>query len=104
MLITIQGRHAEYYFFAVFALIAIQEGLVFSNLLPLGLNVMPSAERALYMGTLNTVVGVLALISAFSGADCRNYRFRSVVLLTAIHDLERLAVWPAARTLAGPEH
>lgn len=84
MIISFEGRQAEYYFFAVFALIAIQEGLVFSNLLPLGLNVTPSTERALYMGTLNTLVGVLALISAFSGAIVETTGFEMLFVLTAI--------------------
>ncbi|MBN1564101.1 MAG: hypothetical protein JXA10_09680 [Anaerolineae bacterium] len=84
MFITIEGRHAEYYFFGVFGLIAIQQGLVFPNLLPLGLNVMPGTERALYMGTLNTWVGVITLVSAFSGVIVETTGFEVLFVLTAL--------------------
>jgi hypothetical protein len=84
MLIPIQDRSAEYYFFIVFGLIAIQQGLVFPNLLPLGLNVMPNAERALYMGTLNTLVGVLTLTSALSGAIVKTTGYEVLFVLTAV--------------------
>ena len=64
----IQDRAAEYFLFVIYSLYAAQAGLVASSLMALGLNVVPTQERALYLGAVNTFVGLVTLVSAFSGA------------------------------------
>ena len=80
----ISGRAAEYYMFLVYGLVALQQSLLASNLLALGLNVAPDAERALYMGALNTWVGLLLLVSMSSGLIAETIGYEALFLLTAL--------------------
>ncbi|HVO69668.1 MAG TPA: MFS transporter [Aggregatilineaceae bacterium] len=79
----VRGRAAEYYMIPVYSLTAIQRGLVFSNLMALGLNVTPSGERPLYMGALNTWIGIVVLAGLFSGVMAEVIGFEALFALTA---------------------
>jgi len=79
----IRDRAAEYYMIPVYSLTAIQRGLVFSNLMALGLNVSPSNERPLYMGALNTWVGIVGLAGMLSGVMAELIGFEALFALTA---------------------
>jgi dipeptide/tripeptide permease len=57
---------------------------VFSNLMALGLNVTPSGERPLYMGALNTRIGVVVLAGLFSGVMAEVIGFEALFALTAV--------------------
>jgi MFS family permease len=80
----VRQRAAEYYMIPVYSLIAIQRGLVFSNLMALGLNVTPSGERPLYMGALNTWIGVVGLAGLLSGVMAEVIGFEALFALTAV--------------------
>ena len=87
----IRGRTAEYYLIPVYGLMAIQQGLIFSNLMALGLNVTPSQERALYMGTLNTWLGLVILFGALSGVIAKLIGFQGLFMLS--FTLSCLGAW-----------
>jgi MFS family permease len=90
-LIGVEGRAAEYYLVPIYTLTAIQKGLVFSNLMALGLNVTPDDERPLYMGALNTWIGVVTLTGALSGVVVEVIGFEALFMLMAV--LSVLSVW-----------
>lgn len=87
----IQGRAAEYYLIPVYGLSAIQKGLVFSNLMALGLNVTPEKEHALYMGALNTWLGLVTLVTTLSGVIASTVGFDALFGLTLV--LSCLSSW-----------
>ncbi|MBI5959644.1 MAG: MFS transporter [Chloroflexi bacterium] len=89
--IGVKGSAAEYYLVPIYTLTAIQKGLVFSNLMALGLNVTPEDERPLYMGALNTWIGFVTLAGALSGVIVKSIGFESLFFLMAI--LSLLSVW-----------
>jgi MFS family permease len=80
----VRERAAEYYMIPVYSLTAIQRGLVFSNLMALALNVTPSGERPLYMGALNTWIGVVGLAGLLSGVMAEVIGFEALFALTAV--------------------
>jgi dipeptide/tripeptide permease len=67
----------------VYSLTAVQRGLAFSNLMALGPNVTPSGERRLYMGALNTWIGIAVLAWLFSGVMAEVIGFEALFALTA---------------------
>jgi len=75
----------------VYALTAIQKGLIFSNLMALGLNVTPEDERPLYMGALNTWIGVVSIVGALNGAIAKTIGFEALFVLTTV--LSILSAW-----------
>ncbi len=80
----LDGRTAEYYLIPVYSLVAIQKGLVFSNLMALGLNVTPEDERPLYMGALNTWIGVVAFMGVASGIIAETIGFEFLFLIVGV--------------------
>ena len=90
-LLGVYGRSAEYYLVPVYSLIAIQKGLIFSNLMALGLNVTPETERALYLGTLNTWIGVVSIVGALSGVIAKTIGFEALFAITMA--LSCLSAW-----------
>lgn len=90
----VEGRTAEYYLIPVYSLTAIQKGLIFSNLMALGLNVTPENERPLYMGTLNTWLGIVIVAGAASGAIAELIGFEALFVLTMV--LSCLSAWQFA--------
>lgn len=87
----VEGRAAEYYLLPIYSLTAIQKGLVFSNLMALGLNVTPSGEHALYMGALNTWLGIITFIGVLNGAIAEAIGFRALFALMLL--LSILSTW-----------
>jgi MFS family permease len=87
----VQGRAAEMYLIPVYSLTAIQRGLIFSNLMALGLNVTPETERPLYMGALNTWIGFVTLIGALNGALAETIGFQALFTLMMV--LSCLSAW-----------
>jgi len=87
----VRDRAAEYYMIPVYALTAIQKGLIFSNLMALGLNVTPEDERPLYMGALNTWIGVVSIVGALNGAIAKTIGFEALFALTTV--LSILSAW-----------
>lgn len=94
-LVGVHGSAAEYYLVPVYSLIAIQKGLIFSNLMALGLNVTPETERALYMGTLNTWIGVVSIVGALSGVIAKTIGFEALFGITMV--LSCLSAWQFMR-------
>lgn len=90
----VEGRAAEYYLIPIYSLTAIQKGLIFSNLMALGLNVTPENERALYLGSLNTLVGIVALATAGSGLIVATIGYEALFILTGL--LACLGAWQFA--------
>lgn len=90
-LFGVKGHAAEYYMVPIYVLTAIQKGLVFSNLMALGLNVTPEDQRPLYMGALNTWLGVVILAGILSGAVAELIGFGALFLLMAV--LSGLSAW-----------
>ncbi len=90
-LFGVEGRTAEYYMVPIYTLTAIQKGLVFSNLMALGLNVTPEDERPLYMGALNTWLGVVVMSGVLSGAVAETIGFEALFVLMAV--LSGLSAW-----------
>jgi hypothetical protein len=68
--------------FVVYALLALYKGLLFSNMMALGLNITPEEDHALYMGAVNTWVGVLLLVTTLSGAIARLIGYEALFALT----------------------
>lgn len=91
MPLGIEGRTAEYYMVPIYSLTAIQKGLIFSNLMALGLNVTPENERALYMGALNTWLGLVTLFGALSGVIAKTIGFDALFFMSLI--LSSLGAW-----------
>jgi Na+/melibiose symporter-like transporter len=87
----LEGRAAEYYLIPVYSLTAIQKGLVFSNLMALGLNVTPEGERPLYMGALNTWLGIVTLTGVLSGVIAKTIGFDALFFMSFI--LSCLGAW-----------
>ncbi|MBN2304162.1 MAG: MFS transporter [Anaerolineae bacterium] len=87
----IRDRAAEYYLILVYSITAIQKGLVFSNLMALGLNVTPEDEHALYIGALNTWIGIVALCTTLSGVIVEVISFQALFTLTTV--LGVLGAW-----------
>jgi Na+/melibiose symporter-like transporter len=87
----LHGRSAEYYLIPVYSLTAIQKGLVFSNLMALGLNVTPENERPLYMGALNTWLGIVTLTGVLSGVIVETIGFDALFLMSFV--LSCLSAW-----------
>jgi hypothetical protein len=87
----VRDQTAEYYLIPVYSLTAIQKGLIFSNLMALGLNVTPPTERALYMGALNTWIGVVTLMGALSGVIAKWIGFEALFGLTLVFSC--LSAW-----------
>ena len=94
-LLGVHGSAAEYYLVPVYSLIAIQKGLVFSNLMALGLNVTPETERALYLGTLNTWIGVVGIVGALSGVIAKTIGFEALFAISML--LSCLSAWQFMR-------
>jgi MFS family permease len=90
-LLGVHGHTAEYYLVPIYTLTAIQKGLVFSNLMALGLNVTPEDERPLYMGALNTWLGVVVLCGVLSGAVAETIGFEALFFMMAV--LSGLSAW-----------
>jgi len=90
-LLGVHGSAAEYYLVPVYSLIAIQKGLVFSNLMALGLNVTPETERALYLGTLSTWIGVVGVVGALSGVIAKTIGFEALFAISML--LSCLSAW-----------
>ena len=80
----VRGRAAEYYMIPVYALTAIQKGLIFSNLMALGLNVTPEDERPLYLGGLNTWIGVVSIFGSLNGVIAGLIGFEALFALTTV--------------------
>ncbi len=89
--LDVHGRTAEYYLIPVYSLIAIQKGLIFSNLMALGLNVTPDEDRPLYMGALNTWLGFVTLSGALSGVIADVIGFGGLFSMSLI--LSCLGAW-----------
>jgi hypothetical protein len=90
----VHGRGAELYLIPVYSLTAIQKGLIFSNLMALGLNVTPENERALYMGALNTWIGLVILVGALNGAIAELIGFQGLFILsTALSIMSAWQFW-----------
>jgi len=87
----VQGRAAEYYMIPVYTLTAIQKGLIFSNLMALALNVTPENERPLYMGALNTWIGMVSIFGALNGVIAKTIGFEALFALTTL--LSVLSAW-----------
>jgi len=94
-LLGVYGSAAEYYLVPVYSLIAIQKGLVFSNLMALGLNVTPETERALYLGTLSTWIGVVGIVGALSGLIAKTIGFEALFAISML--LSCLSAWQFMR-------
>lgn len=94
-LLGVYGSAAEYYLVPVYSLIAIQKGLVFSNLMALGLNVTPETERALYLGTLSTWIGVVGIVGALSGVIAKTIGFEALFAISML--LSCLSAWQFMR-------
>ncbi|NLX08386.1 MAG: MFS transporter [Chloroflexi bacterium] len=90
----IEGRTAEYYMIPIYSLTAIQKGLIFSNLMALGLNVTPEDERPLYMGALNSWTGVVMFTGALSGVIAKTIGYEALFGLTMV--LSVLSAWQFA--------
>ncbi|RPJ02731.1 MAG: MFS transporter [Chloroflexi bacterium] len=73
---------AETFMFVVYALLALHKGLLFSNMMALGLNITPEGDHALYMGAVNTWIGVLLLVTTLSGAIARLIGYEALFALT----------------------
>jgi MFS family permease len=80
----VESRSAEYYMILVYSLTAIQKGLILSNLLALGLNITPEDERPLYMGALNTWMGIVSFASILSGVIAKTIGFEMLFALTMV--------------------
>lgn len=80
----VRDRAAEYYMIPVYSLTAIQKGLIFSNLMALGLNVTPEDERPLYMGALNTWIGVVSIFGSLNGVIAKLIGFEALFALTTV--------------------
>jgi hypothetical protein len=89
--LNIHGHTAEIYLVPIYGLTAIQKGLVFSNLMALGLNVTPEDERPLYMGALNTWLGIVIISGGLSGVIADTIGYSTLFTLSAI--LSALAAW-----------
>ena len=90
----IRGHAAELFMIPIYSLVAVQKGLVFSNLMALALNVTPEDERPLYMGGLNTWIGMVAFTGILSGVIAKTIGYEALFLLTAIMAL--LSAWQFA--------
>jgi MFS family permease len=89
--LNIHGHAAEIYLVPIYGLTAIQKGLVFSNLMALGLNVTPENERPLYMGALNTWLGIVIISGGMSGVIADTIGYSTLFTLSAI--LSTLGAW-----------
>ncbi len=78
------GRSAELFMFIVYALIALYKGLLFSNMMALGLNITPEDDHALYMGAVNTWIGMLLLVTTLSGAIARLIGYDALFVATMV--------------------
>jgi len=89
----VRDRAAEYYMIPVYALTAIQKGLIFSNLMALALNVTPSnpTERPVYMGGLNTWIGVVSIFGSLNGVIAGLIGFEALFALSLA--LSVLSAW-----------
>ena len=89
----VRDRAAEYYLIPVYALTAIQKGLIFSNLMALSLNVTPSnpSERPVYMGGLNTWIGVVSIFGSLNGVIAGLIGFEALFALSLA--LSVLSAW-----------
>jgi MFS family permease len=87
----IEGRTAEYYLIPIYSLTAIQKGLIFSNLMALGLNVTPENERPLYMGAVNTWLGLVTLAGSLSGVIVKTIGFDALFSISFV--LSCLGAW-----------
>ncbi len=83
----VRDRAAEYYLIPVYGLTAIQKGLIFANLMALGLNVTPEDERPLYMGALNTWIGVVSIFGALNGVIAKTIGFEALFALSTVLSL-----------------
>ncbi len=80
----VSGRAAEYYLIPIYSLTAIQKGLIFSNLMALGLNVTPNDQRAVYMGALNTWLGLIIFSGILSGVIVKTIGYQALFGLSLI--------------------
>ncbi|MBN1203168.1 MAG: MFS transporter [Anaerolineae bacterium] len=80
----VEDRAAEYYLILVYALGALQKGLVISTTMALGLNVTPETEHALYMGALNTWLGIVSFAGLLSGVIAKVIGFEALFALTLV--------------------
>ncbi len=80
----VHGRSAETFMFVVYALLALHKGLLFSNMMALGLNITPENDHSLYMGAVNTWIGVLLLVTMTSGAIARLIGYQALFALTLV--------------------
>lgn len=87
----VSGRSAEYFLVPVYGLTAIQKGLIFSNLMALGLNVTPEDEHALYIGALNSWVGLVTIAGSLSGVIAKLIGYDALFGLTLV--LAVLGAW-----------
>ncbi|NLE52349.1 MAG: MFS transporter [Chloroflexi bacterium] len=87
----VRDRAAEYYMIPVYALTAIQKGLIFSNLMALALNVTPNDERPVYIGGLNTWIGVVSIFGGLNGVIAGVIGFEALFALTTV--LSVLSAW-----------
>jgi MFS family permease len=77
-----RDESAEKFMFVVYALLALHKGLLFSNMMALGLNITPEGHHALYMGSVNTWIGLLLLVTMLSGAIARLIGYEALFALT----------------------
>ncbi len=90
------GRHLSYLSFtAVFALVGIVQSGSDISLLGMGLELAPPAQRSLYLGMLNTTLGVVSFVLILGGWIATRWGLESVFLVSAA--LALIAILTVAR-------